>query len=531
MRKNNYKSIFNKFSKPSKWHRTFAMVFMFYGLIYLSWLLFNINNKYLFIGLLFFVVQVVNYVSVSISMFNHWNMRFRTKTLTKLKKAPEIAVLVPIYKEPLEIVSKTLESILEIEYNEKVVVIVSNDYRDSNYVKALNKYISKLKFPKNFTLILNTTSPHRDSKAGNLNQAVSYLRKNHPRIDFVLVQDADEIVYPKIIDKLIRYFKNPNVAFVQSIKQVKVPRSDPFGNRDYMFYARTAPARDWSNSMFACGSGVIWRLSSIDSIGGFSTWNLVEDLTTSYELLAKGWESRYHFEPLSRGLAPEDLPNFIKQRGTWALDTMRLFFWKNPLTKKGLSFRQKMHFLEIPLFYINSVSNMGLVLVTSLSLLYESWPTRASAIEHAVMLLPGFAALEIYYLLLAGKSIPFYRTRQFWIGLSPVYLVAIVKALIYGPNNKPTYKVTSKTNIYSNYLVLALPQIFIIGTVGLSVIKSIFVTPIYSEFDWATFFWGLYMASFFLQFIKVSVWKWRYSVDFSLGTHKKVRLSYAPDIL
>jgi hypothetical protein len=39
--------------------------------------------------------------------------------------------------------------------------------------------------------------------------------------------------------------------------------------------------------------------------------------------------------------APEDVPNFYKQRGTWAIDTVRLILWRR---LKGLSLRQKAQF-------------------------------------------------------------------------------------------------------------------------------------------------------------------------------------------
>src|SRR3989344_2317238 len=118
------------------------------------------------------------------------------------------------------------------------------------------------------------------------------------------------------MQSLVGYFsEDPRTAYVQTIKQVKVSKGDPFGNHDVMWYGRTAASRDASGAMYACGSGVMWRISAVESMGGFSTWNMVEDLTTSYELLALGWRGKYHYEALSKGLAPEDLPNYFKQRG------------------------------------------------------------------------------------------------------------------------------------------------------------------------------------------------------------------------
>jgi cellulose synthase (UDP-forming) len=275
-----------------------------------------------------------------------------------------------------------------------------------------------------------------------------------------------------------------------------------------MFYCRTAPSRDADNAMFACGSGVVWRLSAVESVGGFDTWNLVEDLTTSYKLLSSGWQSRYHFEALSRGLAPEDLPNFIKQRGTWAIDTLRLFFWKNPLWQQTLTWRQKLHFLETPLFYLNGITTLLLILSGAAGLLFEAWPTTASAWEHARFGLPTFLTMEFYFLLLSDR-VPFHRVRQFWVGLAPVFTVATIKALVYGPYTKPKYVVTRKNNQYDNYLHLVLPQVLLLGLLLAALLKTVIATPLYSGFDWYAVFWCLYFASYFLQIIRVAWWKWQ----------------------
>ena len=533
-------------------YRIPGLIFIFSSLSYLAWLFVHLNTNALALGLLFFISQTFIFITAIISIVNHWSMKFRTDRPKLPENLPPIAVIVPTYKEPMKVLKKTLKSILEINYRGKVIIVLSNDYNTKAQVQKIEKMMVSLSrhWNENIKKLRETddsyanakrdlhlihTQPHKDAKAGNLNQASGFLRKYYPEIDLVLTQDADEIVHPEILDAVIGYFSEPNIAFVQTIKHSKTAKGDPFGNKDYMWYLRSAPAREATESMFACGSGVVWRLSAVESINGFATWNLVEDLTTSYNLVSNGWKSRYHFEQLSEGLAPEDLANFIKQRGTWALDNLRIFFWDNPVFKKGLSFRQRLGFIEPSLFYLNGVFSVLLILATSFSLLFEKWPTTASAYDHAIYLLPSFMSLEAYFLLLAG-DMPQKRIRQFWAGLSPVFIVAAAKAVFYGPNKKPKYKVTDKKDTYGNYLSLVAPQLMLIGLLLSGVVKTLLSTRIYSSFDWAVFFWGLYQATFYIQIIKVSMWKWtpqlltsEFSKNFSFGAQTSVSLSYAPD--
>ena len=513
--------------------RVTGSVFMLLATTYLTWLFLHLNWQYPIFVLLFFITQCFIFLSASISVVNHWKQNYRILR-PQITEAPPVAIVIPTYKEPINIIKETLNSALRVNYKGELVIILTNDDTKPSQVYDLQELVESLD-KKNVHLIHSI--PHSEAKAGNLNQALTFIRQNYPHIDLILTQDADEIMHADILNATVGYFtNNANIAYVQTIKQSKTHKNDPFGNRDIMWYGRTAPARDADNAMFACGSGVIWRISALESVGGFSTWNLVEDLTTSYELLSKGWESAYHYEALSIGLAPEDMANYLKQRGTWALDTMRLFFFKNPLFNKGLTIKQKLHFLELPFFYLNGSFILLLVFLTVISLTFNTWPTTANATEHASFLLPSFFALEAYYISLASK-IPQRRVRQYWVGLAPVFTMAVIKALVYGPNNKPTYKVTKKENTYSNYLNLVLPQIIILSIIAFAVLRIITQTPLYSNFDWAVFFWGIYQASFYIQIIKVSWWGWKPSFNINLnpltrfGTQRRVSMSYNPDNL
>jgi cellulose synthase (UDP-forming) len=83
------------------------------------------------------------------------------------------------------------------------------------------------------------------------------------------------------------------VAFVQTIKEAQVSAGDPFNNRESMFYRGQMLARNASNAVFPCGSGLVWRRSALREIGEFPTWNLVEDVQSGVEALRRGWRGLY----------------------------------------------------------------------------------------------------------------------------------------------------------------------------------------------------------------------------------------------
>ena len=162
---------------------------------------------------------------------------------------------------------------------------------------------------------------HGEAKAGNLNSALALLP---PEIEFVETRDADDLVGDRhfLRETVGQLLAAENVAFVQTCKAGQVAPHDPFDNHQPHFFQCAMLSRYAANAVFPCGSGMVWRRKALHEIGDFPTWNLVEDLQSGLEALRRGWEGCYL--PILGAYAqhsPEDLPNFVKQRGTWALDT------------------------------------------------------------------------------------------------------------------------------------------------------------------------------------------------------------------
>ena len=360
------------------------------------------------------------------------------------ERLPAVAAVIPTYSEPIAILEKTVLSLKALNYPRELLHIIISDDAHNPQVKELAAHHN----------VLYNPGARRDAKAGNLNSALQYIREYLPDAEFILTQDADELMDPSFLHKTVGYFSDPKVAFVQTPKEAIAPKGDPFGVRDRIFYDSLQPGRAGSGASFSCGSGVIWRISAVQSIGGFVTWNLVEDLTTSYYLHTAGYRSEYHNEILTIGLAPDDIPNLLKQRGTWAADTIRLFLFKNPLFQYGLTLRQRLQYLELGMFYITSVLFIpSLMLVPLISLATGVFPT----IEGAA-LFPWMVVSMVYYATLSkSRLIDLLRMWQYWVGHWPTYTKGFLIAL-RSRNIKPVYKVTRKTRQSGFYGYLLWPQ-------------------------------------------------------------------------
>lgn len=376
---------------------------------------------------------------------------------------PHVAVIIPTYGESLEIVESTIVAVTQLDYPaDRLYVLVSDDGR----CEAISQMAER--HGVNYV-----EGPRMDAKAGNLNSAMAHLEKVYPQASLVITQDADEILNPAFLQKTVGYFADENVAFVQTPKEAIVPPHDPFGSRDRIFYDTVQPGRNGSNAAFSCGSGVVWRISAVNSIGGFSTWNLVEDLTTSYQLHGAGFRSEYHNEILSIGLAPDDIPGMLKQRGTWAVDTWRLFLFDNPLHRKSLGIRQRLQYLELGLFYLTSALFTPLLIVTPVL----SLATGIFLPIEGAALFPWMGFILAYYLVLArGHLTRLLRMWQYWIGHGPTYAKAFWIAA-RSRTTKPAYQVTRKTRMSGFYGYLVWPQFLFLFVSAAVILHAIFAMP------------------------------------------------------
>lgn len=65
------------------------------------------------------------------------------------------------------------------------------------------------------------------------------------------------------------------------------------------------------------GSGWVSPRDAIESIGGFPTTSLTEDVYSSTLMAAKGWKTVYVPEALQYGLMPDTFTSHIKQYTRW----------------------------------------------------------------------------------------------------------------------------------------------------------------------------------------------------------------------
>jgi cellulose synthase/poly-beta-1,6-N-acetylglucosamine synthase-like glycosyltransferase len=448
---------------------------------YVPWMLSSLNPRALWLGWPFAIANLFTIATGLLSVANSWRRVVPPpRPLDASEEAPLVGVLIPTCGEPVPMILRTIESVLEQDWpRERLVVVVSDDAADPLLRDALEDW------PVLYHLPPPRWAPGRDgaAKAGNLNSALRFLREQHPDVAYIETRDADDEAgstsFLRQCTGQLEY--DPRLAFVQTIKEAQVAAGDPFNNREAVFYRSQMLARNAANAVFPCGSGVVWRDTALAEIGDFPTWNLVEDLQSGVEALRRGWRGLYL--PIVGAVpqhSPHDVPNFYKQRGTWALDTTRLVVWGN---LDGLNLRQRLQFLELLFFYLSSFT-VPVYLIALLGALLGFAPLAAGGRDFALHMIPLVVATELWLFVLNSpfndrrtrQRRPYrelWKVRTMWAGLSPVFMKAVAQGLLGGPNRKPVYRVTLKSDDTRWHWRHTLPQTLVVMTLAVVAVTAL----------------------------------------------------------
>ncbi|MEK7532454.1 MAG: glycosyltransferase [Patescibacteria group bacterium] len=413
------------------------LITIFANAAYLIWLGFHVTGV---LGFVFYGAEIAIGSLSLLFLINHWSQKHTFHTDGHAEGTVDI--FLPIVDEPVSIFQPVLASVSAIRWSQKKIYVLDDGEREE--VRALAR--------RHGAEYLRRPDARANGKAGNLNYGI-----RHSSGDFILVIDADQkVTDPTILKETIGHFcADPLLAVLATRQRFNVPHAD--FNHDILFYEHMQSGKNNDNAAISCGSGAIYRREALDGIGGFPTWNIVEDLYTTYLMHAAGYRSLYINKSYTLGTAPLDLAGIYKQRGVWALDTIRMFFKDSPLAKRGLTWRQKLHYAELTYAYL--VSAFAIPVISVMPIVTLLFPVRFIDDPFFYMLfrMPSLALLLWLYYRLSGNS---FSTGQYWAALWPVFLKAFFLSF---KKQKPAYRVTLKVGTGRRDTRLVIPHMTIAG--------------------------------------------------------------------
>jgi cellulose synthase/poly-beta-1,6-N-acetylglucosamine synthase-like glycosyltransferase len=260
---------------------------------------------------------------------------------------PKVAIQVPAYSEPLEVMSETLEALAKLDYPDLVVQVVDNNTPERENWTALQQRCEQLGPRFQFMHLENWPG----YKAGALNEATRRLPKD---VEIIGVVDSDYVVKPDWLRSVIGHFADPKVAFVQTPQNYRDWTDDQYLRGLYYsyryFFEITMPARAHRNAIIFAGTMGLIRRSALEEVGGWNPDVVTEDAEASLRMLARGHVGIYVPRAYGEGLMPLSFDGLKKQRFRWALGGVQILrlHWRRLLQPghgERLTVGQRIHYL------------------------------------------------------------------------------------------------------------------------------------------------------------------------------------------
>ena len=311
------------------------------------------------------------------------------------------------------------------------------------------------------------------AKAGKINRALAQTDE-----EFILVLDPDHVPFPEFLDRVLGYFDDPRVGFVQ-VSQGYYNQSRSFtaagaAEQTYAFYGPGLMGLFGHGASVAIGANCTFRREALVSIGGHGI-GLAEDLVTAIRLHAAGWRSVYVPEILSRGLVPEDLGSFRRQQLKWSRGVYEVAFSELPRLFGRLTWRQRLSYLTIGTYYVTGITT-GMFLVFPYVYLWAGLQPASMQFEEFLLVGMPVAAIAcaIYFFAQRWLCDPSTEWGVHWRGLVlkltcwPVFAAGTILAVFRADI---PYVPTSKEAVRGRFIRLAWPQLVLLAVFAATVIR------------------------------------------------------------
>ena len=360
--------------------RAVAVVMLAYGVYYIAWRwTMTLNPDALWFSIPLALAETWGLLTAFIMVHSVWRLKHRTPVPPP--PGLNVDVFITCFDEPLEVIRRTAVGARAIRYPHRTYLL-DDGKRDEVRAMAAQLGIGYLRREGN-----------EHAKAGNMNHALA-----HTRGDFVLQLDADHVPLPHILERLLGFFvEDPKLGFVQAPQDFYNTDGFTYDVSEWyqriweeqrLFFSVIQPGKDSINGAFFCGSCAVFRREALESVGGFGTHSITEDIETSLLLHAAGWRSAYYGESLAYGMAAGSATAFHIQHLRWGQGAMQVIRRFNPLTHPGLSLGQRVSYFGSLTAYVGGVQKLVFYSAPIVFFLTGALPIRAIDREFLVRFLP-----------------------------------------------------------------------------------------------------------------------------------------------
>lgn len=262
-------------------------------------------------------------------------------------------------KEPIDMVRRTLAAATRIHYDTGVIDVWLLDEGDDPAVKRMCAELGVRHFTRRYQGEYNTVRGEfkARTKHGNYN---AWLDRFGHRYDVMLSVDPDHVPLPCYAERMLGYFRDPDVAFVCGPQTYA--NQDTFVTRgaesqQFPFHGLIQRAANRNRAGMLVGTNNAIRIKALWTVGGLQD-SITEDMATGLLLhsrrnpeTGRRWDSVYTPDVVALGEGPSSWGDYFGQQLRWSrgtLEILRSLMWRRLIR---LSPGRAVHYLLLTSFY------------------------------------------------------------------------------------------------------------------------------------------------------------------------------------
>jgi cellulose synthase (UDP-forming) len=215
----------------------------------------------------------------------------------------------------------------------------------------------------------------------------------------------------------------------------------------------------------------LWQAAQAEELTPYK-FHVSEDIYSSIVLhqdRSRRWKSVLHPDVETRMLSPQDLLTWTIQRYKYAGGSLDIFLHDNPIIRPGLSFGQRMMYLNTFWSYLGGLWNIVFLLAPIVYLFTAIPPVSAYTTDFFLHIIPFLVTLELA-MMFGTWGINGYKSKVTFLASFPLSLQALWAVL---RKQKIKFHVTPKDRQEGNFLHLVWPQVAMMALTIISLLWAI----------------------------------------------------------
>ncbi|KKK38729.1 hypothetical protein WQ57_07000 [Mesobacillus campisalis] len=229
---------------------------------------------------------------------------------------PAVSVVIAAFNEE-KVIGKTIDSILKSRYSNLEVIVVDDGSEDETG-QITSKFGSKK---------VRLIQKENGGKTSAVNLGI-----RNAKGDIIIAVDADTVVAPDTIARLVRHFSDDRVAAVSGNVRVGNVKNllTAWQHVEYVtgFNLEKRAFAALGSVTVVPGAIGAWRKQVVEQLGYFAADTLAEDTDMTLKIVRSGYRVLIDEQAYAYTEAPETIGAFLKQRFRWTFGTLQCL-WKH----------------------------------------------------------------------------------------------------------------------------------------------------------------------------------------------------------